>query len=63
MSLEPAIAVAIGFVVLHQAPGLASALGVGFVVAAGLGAERTGSRQVPASRIETDRCPGDLLAA
>jgi inner membrane transporter RhtA len=44
MSLEPAIAAGIGVVVLHQVPGLWPALGVGFVVAAGAGAERTGAR-------------------
>jgi inner membrane transporter RhtA len=45
MSLEPAIAVAIGLVVLHQVPGLLAAVGVVFVVVAGLGAERTGGRR------------------
>ncbi len=44
MSLEPAIALVIGLVVLHQAPGLWPVVGVGFVVAAGVGAERTGAR-------------------
>ena len=44
MSLEPAIALVIGLVVLHQVPGPWPVLGVGFVVAAGLGAERTGAR-------------------
>lgn len=41
MALEPAFAVAIGLVVLGQVPGLLAGLGVGFVVAAGIGAERT----------------------
>ncbi len=44
MSLEPAIALVIGLLVLHQVPGPWPVLGVGFVVAAGLGAERTGAR-------------------
>jgi inner membrane transporter RhtA len=44
MSLEPAIALVIGLVVLSQVPGVAAALGVAFVVAAGIGAERTGAR-------------------
>ncbi len=44
MSLEPAIALVIGLVVLHQVPGPWPVLGVGFVVAAGLGAERSGAR-------------------
>lgn len=44
MSLEPAIAVGIGFVFLHQAPGWSAAAGIAFVVVAGIGAERTGAR-------------------
>lgn len=49
MSLEPAIAVLIGLVVLHQVPGWAALVGVAFVVAAGIGAERTGGRDLPAA--------------
>jgi inner membrane transporter RhtA len=45
MSLEPAIALTIGFVLLHQVPGVLPVVGVGFVVAAGVGAERTGARE------------------
>ncbi|EOD70372.1 amino acid efflux protein [Amycolatopsis vancoresmycina DSM 44592] len=45
MSLEPAIALTIGFVVLHQVPDAGAAAGVVFVVAAGIGAERTGTRE------------------
>ncbi|MBT2534187.1 EamA family transporter [Arthrobacter sp. ISL-48] len=37
MSLEPAIAAMIGFVVLGQAPGLSAVIGVALVVAAGIG--------------------------
>ena len=37
MSLEPAIAVLIGFAVLGQAPGLSAILGIALVVAAGIG--------------------------
>lgn len=44
MSLEPAVALLVGFVVLGQRPGPAAALGVGFVVVAGAGATRSGSR-------------------
>jgi inner membrane transporter RhtA len=44
MSLEPAFALVIGLLVLQQVPGLWPVLGVAFVVAAGIGAERTGSR-------------------
>ena len=45
MALEPAFALMIGFVALHQVPNLLAVLGIGFVVAAGIGAERTGSRE------------------
>ena len=44
MSLEPAIAVVVGFVLLRQAPGWTALAGVGLVVAAGIGAERSGAR-------------------
>lgn len=44
MSLEPAIALAIGFVVLGQVPRPVAIIGIVLVVAAGIGAERTGSR-------------------
>lgn len=44
MSLEPAIALLVGLVLLHQVPGWAPLAGIGFVVAAGIGAERTGAR-------------------
>lgn len=44
MSIEPAIALVIGFLVLGQDPGLWPVVGVAFVVAAGVGAERTGAR-------------------
>ena len=44
MSLEPAFALAIGFVALGQEPGWLAVAGVLFVVAAGIGAERTGAR-------------------
>ena len=47
MSLEPAIALVAGLVLLHQVPGFWSLVGVGFVVVAGVGAERTGAREVP----------------
>ena len=43
MSLEPAIALLIGLVALHQVPGAAAVVGIAFVVAAGIGAERSGS--------------------
>jgi inner membrane transporter RhtA len=46
MALEPAIALVLGLVVLHQVPGWSAVAGIGFVVAAGIGAERTGGRPV-----------------
>src|SRR4051794_40417290 len=44
MSLEPAIAAVVGLLLLHQVPGAWPVAGVLFVVAAGIGAERTGAR-------------------
>jgi inner membrane transporter RhtA len=44
MSLEPALAVVVGFVLLHQVPGWAAVAGVALVVTAGIGAERAGHR-------------------
>jgi len=44
MALEPAIALVVGLIALHQVPGWSAVVGVGFVVAAGVGAERTGAR-------------------
>jgi inner membrane transporter RhtA len=51
MCLEPAIALGAGLVFLGQVPGALAVVGVGFVVTAGLGAERTGAR-VPESERE-----------
>jgi inner membrane transporter RhtA len=47
MSLEPAIALLVGFLLLQQVHGWAPVIGIGFVVAAGIGAERTGKRALP----------------
>jgi inner membrane transporter RhtA len=44
MSLEPAFALLVGLAVLDQVPDLLAAVGIGFVVAAGVGAARTGAR-------------------
>ena len=44
MSLEPAIALVAGLVLLHQVPDPVALAGMAFVVAAGIGAERTGAR-------------------
>ena len=47
MSLEPAVALVVGLVALHQVPGPAAVAGIAFVVVAGIGAERTGRRAAP----------------
>jgi inner membrane transporter RhtA len=47
MALEPAFAMIVGLVVLHQVPGPAGIVGICFVVAAGIGAARTGARSSP----------------
>lgn len=47
MSLEPAIALIVGLVVLHQVPGALPVVGLVCVVVAGIGAERSGGREVP----------------
>ncbi len=44
MSLEPAFALLVGLLVLGQVPALLAVVGIGFVVAAGVGAERSGAR-------------------
>ncbi|HWS33992.1 MAG TPA: EamA family transporter [Actinoplanes sp.] len=56
MSLEPAIAVVIGFVLLHQSLGWAALAGVALVVTAGIGAERAGSRSIIDEAV-ADRTP------
>ncbi len=47
MSLEPAIALVVGLLLLGQVPGLVPVAGIGLVVLAGIGAERTGARRPP----------------
>lgn len=49
MALEPALAVLIGLLVLGQVPGLLAVAGVGCVVLAGIGAERTETPPVTTS--------------
>lgn len=49
MCLEPAIALLIGLVVLGQRPPAWAVIGIACVVAAGIGAERTGARVQPLS--------------
>jgi inner membrane transporter RhtA len=43
--LEPAIALAIGAIVLHQVPALPQFVGIACVVLAGVAAERSGRRE------------------
>ena len=47
MALEPGFAMIVGFVVLHQMPGVAGVVGICIVVAAGIGAARSGARTPP----------------
>ena len=47
MALEPGFAMIVGFIVLHQAPGAAGVVGICIVVAAGIGAARSGARTPP----------------
>ena len=47
MSLEPAFALVIGLVILSQTPNAAAVAGIAFVVAAGVGAARSGARSAP----------------
>ncbi len=70
MCLEPAIALVIGLVVLGQVPGPAAVVGLVLVVAAGLGAERSGARSAepggegaPGGPVEPACGVGDELAA
>ncbi|MGE3285525.1 MAG: DMT family transporter [Pseudonocardia sp.] len=60
MSLEPAIATAVGLAVLGQVPGVLAVLGTGLVVAAGIGAERTGARPSVAGPQVPDLARDDL---
>ena len=44
MALEPAFAMIVGLIVLYQMPGIAGVVGITVVVAAGIGAARSGAR-------------------
>jgi inner membrane transporter RhtA len=47
MSLEPAFALVVGLIVLDQVPGASAVVGICLVVAAGVGAARSGARSTP----------------
>ncbi|MGA7203868.1 MAG: EamA family transporter [Specibacter sp.] len=51
MSLEPAIAVVVGFVILGQVPRTSAVVGILLVVTAGIGAARGGQRLTPPSPV------------
>jgi inner membrane transporter RhtA len=57
MALEPAIALVIGFLALGQVPNLIAVLGIGLVVAAGIGTERAGGRTLSGPVDEADSAP------
>ena len=57
MCLEPAIALIVGFTLLDQTPGLFPVVGLAFVVAAGVGAERSGARMHAADHEDTAELP------
>ena len=54
MALEPAFALVIGYLVLHQQADVLAVLGVLLVVAAGVGAERSGARSHDAHQRDPD---------
>ena len=62
MSLEPAVALLVGLVALHQTPGLGPFVGILFVVVAGIGAQRNGARR-SAIRPIRDRADAALARA
>jgi inner membrane transporter RhtA len=52
MALEPGFAMIVGALILHQMPGAAGVVGICLVVAAGIGAARTGARTPPQVPVE-----------
>jgi inner membrane transporter RhtA len=52
MALEPGFAMIVGLVILHQVPGAFGVIGICLVVAAGIGAARTGARAAPPIPVE-----------
>lgn len=62
MCLEPAIALAIGFLFLGQVPSFGAVLGIALVITAGVGATRTGAR-IPAKEEAGAPAPGQEAGA
>ncbi|MGO2005361.1 EamA family transporter, partial [Arthrobacter rhombi] len=60
MCLEPAIAVLIGLTILHQVPRPAAVIGVVLVIAAGIGATRTGQRRTTPDTSTVAATAGDV---
>jgi inner membrane transporter RhtA len=52
MALEPGFAMIVGLMILHQVPGAFGVVGICLVVAAGIGAARTGARAAPSIPVE-----------
>jgi inner membrane transporter RhtA len=52
MALEPGFAMIVGLMILHQVPGAFGVVGICLVVAAGIGAARTGARAAPSVPVE-----------
>jgi inner membrane transporter RhtA len=67
MSLEPAVAVLVGVVVLHQVPRLGAVVGIALVIVASVGAQRGGARTAPradaAAGLHRDTRPAVLVEA
>ena len=59
MSLEPAIALLAGLLMLRQIPSMASAAGIVFVVIAGIGATRAGARAAPSEPGQSLQSPAE----
>ncbi|WP_241895411.1 EamA family transporter [Glutamicibacter sp. BW78] len=60
MCLEPAIAVLIGLTILHQVPRPAAVIGIVLVIAAGIGATRTGQRRTTPDTSTVAATAGDV---
>lgn len=63
MALEPAVALAVGALLLGQVPGWLAVVGMACVVAAGIGAERHGSREPAPTDASAAACADGRSAA